>query len=387
MSVLFHFARADSAETPLRDRSISRTRWAAVGAAVAVAVGGGGLLQAMASSSDIAAPAVFVATTPCRLLDTRPAPLNVGSRVTPLGPNSTYTTTVIGTNGNCVLPDDAASLVMNVTVTNPSASSYLTVYSPTVARPTTSSLNWTAASADVANAVTASVSPSGEISFYNNRGTTDLVADVVGYYTAGPLKNMYTKAEVDALIAAVPAAVGPVGPVGATGLTGAKGEPGVTGVKGDTGDSVLGGLRCATNQVIAYDGAAWACAGNQDTLAGLHCTTNQSIGWDGMAWICRSAPIVATLTRTANGQIPIGSLYQVFQAMSPDVDPTGSCDPFQCRLRLVDVVDHTTCQVSFTGNDGANQLVATTTQTDIYIEPMFMLNLTQPLYVNISCAT
>ena len=394
-------------------RRVSRSRWAAVGAAVAVSFGGGGLFQVMASGSDTASPAVFVATTPCRLLDTRAAPLNVGSRVTPLGPNSTYTTTVIGTNGNCVIPDDAASLVMNVTVSNESASSYLTVFSPAVARPTTSSLNWTAASGDVANAVTASVSPSGEISFYNNRGTTDLVADVVGYYTAGPLKNVYTKAQVDALIAAVPAAVGPVGPTGATGASGRDGIDGATGATGPqgptgtaglqgpqgpqgaqglvgpagaAGDSVLATLSCTTNQIIRYVARAWTCSNDSDILAGLHCTANQSPGFDGTNWVCRSAPIVSTLSRPAFSGPGFG-VNSVFTAHSPDVQDAGLCDDFNCRIRLIDVLDHTGCSVAFTGNSQESSVLVTVTATYIELDHLFLTDQSQPLYVTITCVT
>ena len=61
-----------------------RTRWAAIGAAVAVTLGAGGgsLGQAAIGSGD---KPVFVAIEPCRLVDTRPGDNNVGSRDTPLG--------------------------------------------------------------------------------------------------------------------------------------------------------------------------------------------------------------------------------------------------------------------------------------------------------------
>lgn len=50
------------------NKSLIRSRWAAIGAAVAVTLGGGSLLVAnAASSTDL----VFTSITPCRLLDTR----------------------------------------------------------------------------------------------------------------------------------------------------------------------------------------------------------------------------------------------------------------------------------------------------------------------------
>lgn len=51
-------------------RPSSRSRWAAVGAAIAVSVGAGGSLQLVGASDD---PASFEAVTPTRILDTRTA--------------------------------------------------------------------------------------------------------------------------------------------------------------------------------------------------------------------------------------------------------------------------------------------------------------------------
>ena len=51
-------------------KGLWRTRWAAIGAAVAVAVGAGGLLAASAAES---VPSSFIAVTPVRLVDSRVA--------------------------------------------------------------------------------------------------------------------------------------------------------------------------------------------------------------------------------------------------------------------------------------------------------------------------
>ena len=113
-----------------------RSRWAAIGAAVAVAFGGGGLLGASASDS---APGNYVAITPCRVVDTRPAPDNVGPRATPIGPAETYSTAFVGAVGTCNIPTNAVAVVLNLAVVNPTAGSYL--YVPTVAAPITISYN------------------------------------------------------------------------------------------------------------------------------------------------------------------------------------------------------------------------------------------------------
>jgi hypothetical protein len=157
-----------------------RARWAAVGAAVAVSLGAGGLLTASAAPSTD--PGSYIPITPCRVMDTRPGGDNVGSRSTPLGPNETHTIAVRGTNGNCTIPAGAISVVMNVAAVFPSAASFLTVFPADVARPLASSLNWPLNSPPISNAVTASLSADGRISFYNLFGTVHVTADIVGYY-------------------------------------------------------------------------------------------------------------------------------------------------------------------------------------------------------------
>jgi hypothetical protein len=130
------------------------------------------------------------------LLDTRAGADNVGPRSTPLGPNETWTVSVLSNGGNCMLPAVPVALSLNVTIVNPSAASYLTLFPAHVARPLSSNLNWVARQAPTPNAVTVPLSWDGQLNFYNFAGTVDVVADMVGYYYGG----YYTKAEVDALL-------------------------------------------------------------------------------------------------------------------------------------------------------------------------------------------
>ncbi len=159
---------------------VQRSRWAAVGAALAVTLGSGSVLSASAAIGS-GERAVFVPITPCRIVDTRPA-TQVGPRATPLGNGETYTFAVHGTNGGCSIPADASAVVLNVTAVNPTASSYLTVFPPDAVRPTASNLNWVADQAPVPNAVTADLAGNGTLAFFNFSGTVDLAADIVGYY-------------------------------------------------------------------------------------------------------------------------------------------------------------------------------------------------------------
>ena len=81
-----------------RPRSIRRSRWAAIGAAIAVSLGGGGVFLAGAAPS---APSSVVTIDPVRVLDTRD-PVNVGLPgpfVSPVSQKLTVTGSVATTSG------------------------------------------------------------------------------------------------------------------------------------------------------------------------------------------------------------------------------------------------------------------------------------------------
>ena len=151
-----------------RSDGMWRTRWAAAGAAVAVAIAGGGIIHNAQATVNSGVRSIFVAIAPCRLFDTRPAPLTVGTRTAPLAPGDIFISQVTGTNGNCTIPAEATGVTMNVTIDNPTSSSFLTVFPADVARPLSSNLNWTATSSATPNEVTVLLSAAGAIKFYNN---------------------------------------------------------------------------------------------------------------------------------------------------------------------------------------------------------------------------
>ena len=175
---------ADSADLhlgPSPKRFQGRARWAAIGAAVAVTIGAGGIMSASASV-DTGERTVFVPITPCRVTDTRSAPETRGPRSTPLRPDESYTVQITGTNGDCTIPADAVGVALNVTAVHPTAASYLTVYPSDAPQPLSSNLNFVNGQEPVPNAVTSDLSADGKVSFYNHVGTVDVVADVMGYY-------------------------------------------------------------------------------------------------------------------------------------------------------------------------------------------------------------
>ena len=73
------------------------------------------------------------------------------------------------------------AVVLNVTVTNPSSGSYLTIWPDAATRPTTSDLNFVRG-LTVPNLVVVKLGTSGSIDIYNGYGSTDVVVDVVGWF-------------------------------------------------------------------------------------------------------------------------------------------------------------------------------------------------------------
>jgi len=120
----------------------------------------------------------YNALPPSRILDTRPG-TQVGPYGQAVGPGGSIDVQVAGFPGSGV-PASAAAAVLNVTVTDTTAPSYLTVYPKGAARPTASNLNWTAGST-VPNLVEVALGQGGMITLFNLQGFTDVVIDVEGY--------------------------------------------------------------------------------------------------------------------------------------------------------------------------------------------------------------
>src|SRR5690606_4736624 len=156
----------------------ARMKILAIGAAAAIALGGYGLVYAGPPGT----AASFVAITPCRLADTRPASA-VGPYTAPVSPGGSYTFTGWGDGrGDCSLPVGTTALELNVTAVNASDPTYLTVYPTGVERPTASHLNPHPGDSPAPNSVTATLDAAGRFDVYNAFGTVDVIIDVVGYY-------------------------------------------------------------------------------------------------------------------------------------------------------------------------------------------------------------
>ena len=114
----------------------------------------------------------FTAKAPTRVLDTR---TGLGAPKAPLGAGRTLTLTIHG------LPAGTTAVALNVTVTAPTAGSYITVYPGGVGRPVASNLNF-APGQTIPNMVLVPVGPGSTVTFYNNAGAVSVLADLTGSY-------------------------------------------------------------------------------------------------------------------------------------------------------------------------------------------------------------
>ncbi|MFE5301102.1 FlgD immunoglobulin-like domain containing protein [Streptomyces sp. NPDC056632] len=121
----------------------------------------------------------FKPVTPARILDTL---TGVGAPKAKVGAARTVNLQIAGRGG--VPATGVTAVVMNVTATNVTSSSYVSVYPYGTARPATSNLNVVRGQV-VANLVTVPVK-SGKVTLYNHGGTVDLLGDVAGYFTNTP---------------------------------------------------------------------------------------------------------------------------------------------------------------------------------------------------------
>ena len=143
---------------------------------IAVEVFVGGLALKSPSPGD-----VFHPLTPTRILDTR---VGLGAPAAPLTAGAALRVQVAGRGGVPLL--GVSGVVMNVTVTGPTETSFLTVFPTGEVRPQASNLNY-GPGQTVPNLVTAKLGPSGELSIYNAVGQTEVIADVAGWYDSGLL--------------------------------------------------------------------------------------------------------------------------------------------------------------------------------------------------------
>ncbi len=119
----------------------------------------------------------FHSLAPARILDTRTV---VGGHQAPLGAGVSMDVAAAGVGG---VPVGAAAVVVNLTVADPTTSSYLSAWPTAQTRPLVSNINFVAGQV-VPNRAIVKLGSGGKFSLYNFAGSTDVVIDVSGWISA-----------------------------------------------------------------------------------------------------------------------------------------------------------------------------------------------------------
>ncbi|NNC76053.1 MAG: hypothetical protein HKN93_11160 [Acidimicrobiia bacterium] len=187
-----------------RQLSGLRTRWSAIGAAVAVSLGAGGFGLASAAIDSGDKP-VTVTVDAKRILDTR---TNIGlsgrfADATPRELQVTGDVPVAPSGTETVVPNGATAVLVNVTVVFPSDPGFLALRSAdATGEPSTSTVNFFPGTVEP-NAATVDLSSDGKIEIWletsSDSGNAHVLVDVVGYTIDHTHDDRYyTEAEIDA---------------------------------------------------------------------------------------------------------------------------------------------------------------------------------------------
>jgi hypothetical protein len=117
-------------------------------------------------------PYQYFPLTPCRAVDTRSG-----------SPFTTATTRSFQIRGVCGVPTTAKAVSLNVTVTQATAPSWLTVWPSGTTRPIVSMINFEASDPALGNGIIVGVSTNTQdLSVYNDFGNVHVIIDVTGYF-------------------------------------------------------------------------------------------------------------------------------------------------------------------------------------------------------------
>ena len=127
----------------------------------------------------------YTGVTPARILETRAGLPTTDGNFAGTGAMSatgTLNLAVLGRGG--VPATGVGAVAVNLTVTSPTANSFLTLWPTGSPRPTASNLNFVAGQT-TANMVIAKLGDGGQVSLYNLAGTPDVIVDVLGWFPTG----------------------------------------------------------------------------------------------------------------------------------------------------------------------------------------------------------
>ncbi|MEI7622287.1 MAG: S8 family serine peptidase [Actinomycetes bacterium] len=123
----------------------------------------------------------YTSLDPARLFESRDSSTIDGRErnIGPIAGGQTIAFTVTGRRGGP--PTGARVVALNVTVAEPTASGYLTVFAPQASVPKVSNLNFVAGQI-IPNLVIAEVGIDGKVALFNSAGSTPVFVDVVGWF-------------------------------------------------------------------------------------------------------------------------------------------------------------------------------------------------------------
>ena len=124
-------------------------------------------------------PYQYYSLAPCRVVDTRnPAGTDGGPSL-----GTTPRNFQIRGAGGCGVPSTAHAVSVNITVTNASASSWLTIWPSGASQPFVSTINFDATTPALANGAIVGLSTSTtDLSVANAVGSVNVIIDVTGYF-------------------------------------------------------------------------------------------------------------------------------------------------------------------------------------------------------------
>ncbi|MGS2617289.1 hypothetical protein ACVCAH_22595 [Micromonospora sp. LZ34] len=134
--------------------------------------------QPQAASAAVDVTGTYYPVAPTRLMDTREG---LGAPQAMIGPSGQVDLQVAGRGG--VPASGVGAVVLNVTITGPTAGGFVTVYPAGQPRPNASSVNFAKGWLG-SNNVTVKLGSGGRVSVFNRNGETHVVVDVVGFYAA-----------------------------------------------------------------------------------------------------------------------------------------------------------------------------------------------------------
>lgn len=143
------------------------------------ASGGEGAVGGMA---DLSHAAIFIAVTPCRVVDTRNPDGPYGGPKAAQGGTRTFDID----SGPCTgIPEGAAAYSLNFGVTETAAGGYLTAWDSGTTQPVVATMTWFGGSQTLSSAAVVPASSSGAIDVYTAAGT-HVTIDINGYFMATP---------------------------------------------------------------------------------------------------------------------------------------------------------------------------------------------------------